>query len=235
MDRSEHEALMVRALRGADWDETFAGGPHPGPSTYTAHWGLPFHWPGETRRGRGTILVDMQRERERRVQYLSLKGYSISASKARPSTIVLATGCGATIRAVVAAARRGNAIPVAIFASRIQQDDKPSEQGLLAAFDAAPWIRESGIGPDYVPPPPALAAYGRGKAPPVYIGYESPKATKDTQSSDWVFREGGYAWYPSLKLSIPAAGIPLVRGNIADLPGFVEGLPWGEDGWYTIW
>lgn len=237
MDRSAHETVMVDTLRNAGWDETFTSGPHPGPATYSYHWSLPFHRPGETRRGRGTILVDMQRSAPgRRVQYLSLKGYTVTGGKARPSTVVLTSGCGATIRAVVAAANRGNAIPIALFASTVGSDDKPVESGLVAAFDAAPFIRAAACArPDYVPPPPAAAAHGKGKAPPVWVGYESPKKCKETASGDWIHREDGYAWYPQLKLSIPACGIPLRRGHIADLCGLVDNLPWGEDGWYTIW
>lgn len=236
-DRSGHERLMLEALAGGGWDPSFGGG--AGAAAYTAHWGLPFVQPGASRRGRGTTLVDAHRRapagRVARFQYISLKGFTCTKGKARPSTVVLAAGCGRTIRAAVAAARRGNALPLVIFASPADSSGEASPEGLLWVGDVAPILRESPIGlPGWEPRPPSAGGYRKGQAPPAYIGWERKESSRE-DSADWCHRERGYVWYPQLKLSLPAAGIVLRPGEVGELPHLVDALPWGEDGWYTLY
>lgn len=216
--RNEREEAIMSFLRGSGWSPDAREADTV--SAYSAAFGLPFHDSG-TRKGRGTILIDAHRRSGRgRCDFLAIKGHTSEADRPWPSDIDLVTGTEDTIGAIVAAATRGAAIPVAVFASPDDEAGEPMADGWIRLFDAAPIIR-------------ANVQYCTG-TPMRWPRNTAPAARLSART-----RAAGKYSYTSLTIGFRAAGDAAgawERAAMADVPVLVErSFDWTPAGVSFVW
>lgn len=212
---------------------------------------------GNTRRGRGTTLIDLFRVRKDNVStkmqlactdMLSIKTEDIPKGGKLPSKLSLATGNVVTQEAIREGAELGAPLATLVYASETDCFGRPMEQGLALFLDLAPIIRE-GIAPVSVIP------YRKGQAPEAYYKWSAPRpcggkrgsyGTFGTESVDRAelgrefpyVDEQGRRWVAADKvcyletcISLSAMGIN--RGawdpvSLNELPDYLESHDWNS-------
>jgi len=211
--QSKHEALMISALSRNGWhrDLTEVHGAVP---TYGEVFRLGYVHAGNGA-GRSTTLVDAARiGANGRHNFISLKGHTIRADGKLADDVSLTSGCKHTILAAISAARDGVALPVVHYAAAVNDDGEPDEVGYIMGFDAAQYIRASGMD-ETVQPLPIGHRWKRGERPAVTLPMGRPLPSGGVYKKhvpntwvDWTFYPAeDKVQYPSLTFGYNGMGL----------------------------
>lgn len=241
--------LMSEAIEGQNgWNRD----PHSVPGAPQA-WverfpGLPFvadgrEETGMTRKGRGTTAYDLFRSDGIRVDFLSLKSDLIAADGKLPAKVELSTGNRDTLDALMDGINRGASLYTVIFCSENDEFGNPSPEGFCLMLDLAPILR-LGITPIGGGP------YPKGKAPPCYFRWSSPRKTGESGNGAARDREflayphvdeQGRLWesptkvcYQELTISLSTLGYKRkdwIPCNVNELAGMIDAADWNLITW----